>query len=46
VRVSGGAYLERIQVEEASKDRMELVFDHPREDLPLTEAEARLLSLD
>jgi hypothetical protein len=42
VTVSGARFLERIQVEEANGDRMELVFDHPRADLPLSRAEARL----
>jgi hypothetical protein len=42
VKVQGGAFLERIQVEEPSGDRMELTFQNLRTDLPLSAAEARL----
>lgn len=42
VRVQGAAFLERIQVVEAGGDRMELVFQDLRTDLPLSDAEARL----
>lgn len=45
VRVQGGAFLERIQVEEAGGDRMELVFQNLRTDLPLSDAEARMFEI-
>lgn len=45
VKVSGGAFLERIRVEEPGGDRSELAFKDLRTDLPLAEAEGRLLNL-
>ena len=46
VQLSGGRVIDRIRLEEASGDRMELVFDHARLADPLTAAEARLLAQD
>jgi hypothetical protein len=45
VRVSGAAFLERIQVEEPGGDTMDVTFQNPRADLPLTGEEARLFAL-
>lgn len=45
VKVQGGAFLEKIRVEEPAGDRMELAFRELRTDLPLAETEARLLAL-
>jgi hypothetical protein len=45
-QLSGGLTLERIRIEEAGGDRMDLAFEHPRLDAPLTEAETRLLAQD
>jgi hypothetical protein len=46
VQLSGGRFIERIRVIEASGDLMELAFEHQRLDLPLTEGETRLLAQD
>jgi len=46
VRLSGGRAIDRIRLEEASGDTMELAFDHARLEEPLTGAEARLLAQD
>ncbi|MBP1627427.1 MAG: outer rane lipocarrier LolA family protein [Holophagaceae bacterium] len=43
VVVKGGRVLERFLIEEPGGDRSEVVFGAPRLDLPLSEAEARLL---
>jgi len=44
IRLDGGAFIDRIRMDEAGGDRTELAFQHQRVDLPLTEAEARLLA--
>lgn len=46
IAVSGAGFIERIQVEELSGDGMELVFEHPDMDAPLSEAELRLLKFE
>ena len=46
VQLNGGRCIDRIRIDEAGGDRMELVFDHQRVDAPLTEAETRLLTQD
>jgi len=46
VQLNGGRVMERIRIEEAAGDRMELSFDHARLEDPLTGAEARLLAQD
>ena len=46
IRLDGGRCIDRIRIEEAAGDRMDLVFQHQRLDLPLTEAETRLLAQD
>lgn len=45
VVVKGGRVLERFLIEEPGGDRSEVVFNAPRLDQPLSEAEARLLKL-
>lgn len=42
VQVNGGKFIERIHVDEASGDAMDLVFDKPRAGEPLTDEEQRL----
>lgn len=44
VQVTGGRFIERIRVVEASGDRMELAFEHQRADEPLTERETQLFA--
>jgi len=44
VRLEGGRFIDRIRVEEAGGDRMELLFQHQTMDAPLTGAEAALLA--
>ena len=46
IQVSGGAFVERIVLQEAGGDRMEIAFSHPRADAPVSEAEGRLLAQD
>ena len=46
LRLTGGRFVERIQIEEAGGDRMEITFSHQRTDAPVTEAEALLLAQD
>jgi len=46
VQVSGARFIERIHVEETSGDRMDLVFEHPNMDAPLSEAELRLFKFE
>ncbi len=46
VQVTGGAFIERIHVEEISGDGMDLVFEHPRKDEPLSEEELRLFRFE
>jgi hypothetical protein len=46
VQLTGGRVIERIRIEEAAGDRMDLAFEHARLDAPLTEAEQRLLAQD
>ena len=46
VQVTGGKFIERIHVDEVSGDGMDLVFDHPRTDEPLSEAELRLFRFE
>ena len=43
VQVAGGRFLERVHVEEAGGDTMDILFERPRTADPLTEAETRLL---
>jgi len=42
IQISGGPFIDKVQVEEPSGDRMDLVFERPRTAEPLTEVEARL----
>lgn len=44
IRASGGRYLDRIEVEEGQGDLTRIQFQNTRTDLPLTPAEAALLS--
>ena len=44
IRLDGGRCIDRIRIDEPAGDRMELLFQHQRLDLPLTEAETRLLA--
>jgi len=46
ITLSGGRYVERIVLLEASGDRMEIAFQHQRTDTPVTPAEDRLLAQD
>jgi hypothetical protein len=46
VQLSGGRFIDRIRIQEASGDRQEITFEHQRTDAPLTEAETRLLAQD
>ena len=46
VQLSGGRFMERIRLDEATGDRMEIRFEHQRTDAPLTEAEKSLLAQD
>jgi hypothetical protein len=46
VQVSGALFIERILVEETSSDGMELVFERPNMDEPLSEAELRLFKFE
>jgi len=46
VEVTGGRFIERIHVDEAKGDAMDLVFDRPRTDEPLTDAEQRLFKFE
>lgn len=43
IRLEGGAFIDRIRLEEPGGDRTELVFQHQRADLPPSAEEARLL---
>ena len=43
VRLDGGRFIDRIRVEEAAGDRMELLFQHQTTSAPLTGDEAELL---
>jgi len=44
IQVSGGRFIERVRLDEPGGDSMDLVFEHPRVQDPLTEAESRLLA--
>lgn len=44
IRLDGGRFIDRVRVEEAGGDRMELAFANQRLDAPLTPAEAALLA--
>jgi hypothetical protein len=44
VQLNGGRSIERLRIEEPGGDHMELSFEHPRLDAPLTGAEASLLA--
>lgn len=44
IQISGGRFIQRVHVDEAGGDSMELVFERPRTADPLTAAEARLLA--
>jgi hypothetical protein len=46
VQVTGGRFIERIHVDEVSGDGMDLVFDHPRTDEPLSDEELRLFRFE
>lgn len=46
VQVTGGSFIERIHVDEASGDGMDLLFERPRTDEPLSEAERRLFAFE
>jgi hypothetical protein len=46
IRLDGGAFVERIRIDEAGGDRQELAFEHQRTDAPLTAAETKLLNQD
>jgi len=46
VRVSGGRFIELIHVDEATGDGMDLRFERPRTDEPLSEAELRLFRFE
>ena len=46
VQVNGGKFIDRIHVEEASGDGMDLVFEKPRPDEPLSEEEQRLFRFE
>jgi hypothetical protein len=44
IRLDGGRFIDRVRVEEAAGDRMELAFSNQRLDAPLAPAEAALLA--
>jgi hypothetical protein len=44
IRLDGGRFIDRVRLEEAAGDRMELVFSNQKVDAPLTPAEAALLA--
>lgn len=46
VQVTGARFIERIHVEEASGDAMNLVFERPNVDEPLSETELRLFKFE
>jgi len=46
LRLTGGRFVERILLEEAGGDRMEITFSRQRLDAPVTEAEGLLLAQD
>ena len=46
VQVSGGRFIDRIHVDEASGDGMELLFERPKTDEPLSDAELRLFKFE
>ena len=46
IQVSGSRYIDRIRVEEASGDRMDLAFEHHLAGESLTEAETRLFAFE
>lgn len=46
IQLSGGRYVERILIDEAAGDRMEITFQRQRTDAPVTPAEDRLLAQD
>ncbi len=46
VRVTGSHFIERIQIEEVSGDKMLLAFERPDPDEPLSAEEQRLLSFE
>jgi len=46
VQVNGGRFIERIHVDEASGDGMDLLFERPRTDEPLSEAEQKLFKFE
>jgi hypothetical protein len=46
VQIYGGRFIDRVHLEEPGGDAMDLVFEHPRTQDPLTEAEIRLFSQD
>lgn len=44
IRLDGGRFIDRVRLEEAAGDRMELAFSNQKVDAPLTPAEAALLA--
>jgi hypothetical protein len=46
VQVNGGRFIERIHEDEASGDGMELLFERPRTDEPLSDAELNLFKFE
>gem|GEM_PF-5845420 len=44
IQLNGGRYVERILIEEAGGDRMEITFSRQTTEAPVTEAEAQLLA--
>ncbi len=46
VQVNGGRFIERIHVDEASGDGMDLLFERPQTQEPLSEAELRLFRFE
>jgi len=46
VQVNGGRFIDRIHVDEPSGDAMDLVFDRPRAEEPLSEEEQRLFRFE
>ncbi|MDP2877075.1 MAG: outer membrane lipoprotein carrier protein LolA [Holophaga sp.] len=46
VQITGGRFIDRIHVDEPSGDAMDLVFDRPRPDEPLSDEEQRLFKFE
>ncbi|MBK8793656.1 MAG: outer membrane lipoprotein carrier protein LolA [Holophaga sp.] len=46
VQVNGGKFIDRIHVDEPSGDAMDLVFERPRPDEPLSDEEQRLFKFE